>query len=96
MVYFIACIRMNDSNENSSYMEYIREVKPIVEQFGGRYLIRSDKIMALSEKWRPDRVIVIEWDSKSRLEECFSSEIYLAIAGKRERAVESSAIIVEG
>lgn len=95
MVYFIACIRMNDNSKNSSYMEYIREVKQIVEQFGGRYLVRSDKVTALSKKWKPDRVIVIEWDSKRQMEECFSSGTYRAIAGKRERAVESSAIIVE-
>lgn len=96
MVYFIACIKMEKNGVIQPYRDYIWEVKPIVEKFGGRYIVRSDKITALSETWNPKRVIIIEWDSREQLEQCFSSKEYCRIAGKRENSVDSAAIIVEG
>lgn len=93
--YFIANIYFEARNE-ASYRDYIQEVKPIVEQFGGRYLVRTERITHLSEDWKPDRVIVIEFPSQERLEACFSSEQYRNIKSKRENSVRSMAIIVNG
>lgn len=94
MVYFIATIYKEGDTDITEYEEYIERVKPIVEHFGGRYLARTDNITALSEKWKPDRVILIEWDSREQLERCFSSEEYKAICSKRENSVDSRAIII--
>ncbi|MDE7061811.1 MAG: DUF1330 domain-containing protein [Lachnospiraceae bacterium] len=96
MVYFIACIKTDINGKPQRYQEYIREVEPIVKRFGGRYMVRSDRVTNLSEDWKPDRVIIIEWDSREQLEQCFRSEEYQKIAGKRENSVDSKAIIVEG
>lgn len=96
MVYFIACIETDIDGKPQRYQEYIREVEPIVKRFGGRYIVRSDKVTNLSEDWKPDRVIIIEWDSREQLERCFDSKEYRKIAGKRENSVDSKAIIVEG
>lgn len=45
MVYFIACITTDENKDVSLYEEYIREVQPIVECFGGKYVVRSNQIM---------------------------------------------------
>lgn len=95
MVYFIATIFTPDKQKNHQYEEYIQLVKPIVESYGGRYLLRSNKITALHKIWEPERIIVIEWDTKEQLQKCFDSEEYKKIAGKREGSVDSRAIIVE-
>lgn len=68
MVYFIVTIQRDRERDCSDYEDYIRRVKPIVERYGGRYLIRSDKVEALQEQWQPDRVIVIAWDTKEQME----------------------------
>lgn len=99
-VYFIAGIKKNEKANTREYEDYIRQVKPIVEKYGGRYKTRSDRVTIFGSgssvsPWKPDRVILIEWDDRRQLERCFSSEEYGKIAGKRERAVSSSAIIVE-
>lgn len=96
MFYFIVTIHSDNIEEINDYQEYIELVKPIVESYGGRYLVRSNKITALQNKWIPDRVIIIEWKTREQLEACFSSKEYRAIAGKRENSVDSRAIIVEG
>lgn len=95
MIYFIVTIQRDRERDCSDYEDYIRRVKPIVERYGGRYLIRSDKVEALQEQWQPDRVIVIAWDTKEQMETCFSSEEYRRIAAKREKTVDSRAIVVE-
>ena len=95
MIYFMVTVKKDNQKDCSDYEDYIRLVKPIVERYGGRYLIRSDKVEALQEQWRPDRVIVIAWDTREQMTACFSSEEYQRIAKKREKTVDSRAIIVE-
>jgi uncharacterized protein (DUF1330 family) len=95
MVYFIATAFLNDTKDNDAYYEYIERVKSIVNVYHGRYLVRSDKITSLSPLWTPDRVIVIEFDTREHLDACFMSEEYRQISALRENSVDSRAIIVE-
>lgn len=94
MVYFVATI-YRDKGMNKEYVDYMKKVVPIVEKYNGRYLIRSEKITALNADWKPDRVIIIEFETKEHLEKCFSSEEYKSIACLRENSVVSNAIIIE-
>ena len=96
MVYSIAAIMIDPQKGAGEYEGYIRRVKPVVERYGGRYLLRSEKITPLTSRWEPDRMIVIEWDSREQLELCFNSSAYRKIAGMRENSVDSRAVIVEG
>lgn len=95
MVYFIATIYTEKSKDKTDYATYIEEVKPIVERYGGRYLVRTNRIISLSAKWNPERIIIIQWESREQLEACFESQEYRKIAAKRENSVDSRAIIVE-
>ena len=96
MIYFVVTIYAEKNSDNREYESYIQEVKPIVERFGGRYLVRTNHVIPLSEKWKPNRVIIIEWESREQLETCFDSAEYRKIAAKRENSVDSRAIIVGG
>lgn len=95
MVYFVATIYYDKGNDLNTYHDYINAVKPIVQKYHGRYLARSESITALSTDWKPDRVILIEFDTREQLDICFSSEEYQQIAGLREYSVDSKAIIIE-
>lgn len=94
VVYFVATIYFNKRTDNT-YLDYIERVVPIVEKYNGRYVIRSEKVTYLSQEWKPSRVIIIEFDTREHLEECFASEEYKKIASLRECSVNSNAIIVE-
>lgn len=96
MYYFIVSVFQDKKKERDEYGEYIELVKPIVEKYGGRYLVRSNKVTSLQKEYSPERVVIIEWKSKEQLKACFSSEEYKKIAGKRENSVDSRAMIVEG
>lgn len=95
MVYFVATIYYDKGNDLTAYHDYINAVKPIAQKYHGRYLARSESITALSTDWKPDRVILIEFDTREQLDICFSSEEYQKIAGLRKYSVDSKAIIIE-
>jgi uncharacterized protein (DUF1330 family) len=93
--YFIVTVRIGNVNNREQYDAYIEKVKPIAESFGGKYLVRSEMITALSDNWNPDRVIIIKFDSKEQITKWLSSPQYHEIAHLRINSVESEAIIVE-
>lgn len=62
--YFTVDIYMDGNAGRVLYDEYIREVKPIVESFGGEYLVRTEKITSLHPERKPQRVIIIRFPSQ--------------------------------
>ena len=78
-----------------SYDDYIEKVKPIVESYGGEYLARTENVTALSPLRRPDRVIIIRFPSKEKLDACFASDEYRQIMHERMDSVDARALIVE-
>ena len=94
--YFMVNIYLEDKNSRKMYDEYIKKVKPIVESYGGEYLIRTEDILAFDENWKPDRVIVIRFENKKAMDKCFSSEEYQEIKNLRINSVDSRVIIVNG
>lgn len=97
----MACYFMIDTyipqyGNREEYDYYIEKVRPIVESYGGEYLIRTEKVECLSEKRVPQRVILIKFPTKAKLEECFACQEYRAIMSKRVNSVDARAIIVEG
>ena len=93
--YFIVDTYIDEKKNQSEYEKYIALVKPIVESYGGAYLVRSNKVTALSEKRNPQRVIIIRFPSRAELEKCFASTEYNEIMRKREENVDARALIVE-
>ncbi len=93
--FFIVTVETGENNERGSYDEYIAKVKPIVESYGGKYLIRSEQITLWAGEKKPDRIIVIQFDDRQQLDRCFASAEYAAVKGLREDSVKTNAIIVE-
>lgn len=93
--YFIVSVTVGEG-DREMYDEYILKVKPIVERFGGEYLVRTENITAWSDKWSPDRIIVIRFENREVLEKCFSSADYNEVRDLRINSVDARAIIVEG
>jgi uncharacterized protein (DUF1330 family) len=67
-----------------------------VEQYGGRYLVRGGKTVAVSGNWNPERLLVIEFESLTDLQNCFSSQAYKLVAHLRIESTRSRSLIAEG
>lgn len=94
MVYYIASNTVNPGGREK-YDGYIERVAAIVEGHGGRYVVRSEKISVYSGNWKPDRLIVIAFETRQQLENCFSSPEYQEIKKMRAGAVTGNSIVVE-
>lgn len=94
--YFMVDTYIDAKKGRGEYDAYIAAVKPIVESYGGVYLVRSDEVEPLGPGRAPQRVIVIRFESRADLDACFASPEYRAIMAKRARSVDARAVIVEG
>ena len=94
--YFMVDTYIDEERGRGEYDSYIRQVKPIVEAYGGKYLVRTEHVSHLSGKRTPQRVIVVRFDTREQLDGCFSSPEYRDIMSKRAESVDSRAIIAEG
>ena len=74
--YFIVDTYIDEKKGRGLYDEYIRNVKSIVERFGGEYLVRTEKITSLHPNRTPQRVIIIKFPSRQVMDNCFASEDY--------------------
>lgn len=83
-------------NKPQNYEEYIKKVIPIVEKYGGKYLIRSEDVFSFDMDYIPSRVIIIEFQNKKDIFKCFNSKEYKKIMNLRKESVKSRAIIVGG
>lgn len=91
--YVLIEIEIHDRNP---YFQYIEKARPIIESYGGHYLIRGGKITPLFGDWNPERIILIEFPSHENVERCFNSKEYLEIAKLRENSTNTRSIIIEG
>lgn len=94
--YFMVDTYIDEKKGRGMYDEYIRKVKPIVESFGGEYLLRTEAIVSLHPERSPQRVILIKFPSRQALDACFASDSYQNIMQERIGSVDARALIVEG
>ena len=81
--------------EVEKYNQYIDQVSPIVEKYGGHYHVRGENIKSFGS-WKPERVIVIEFQNEDQIQKWLTSPEYSEIAPLREEGAAAQAIIVEG
>ena len=77
------------------YNQYIDLVSPIVENYGGHYHVRGENIRSFGT-WKPERIIVIEFQSEDQIQNWLNAPEYAEIAPFREEGADTQAIIVEG
>ena len=93
--FFIIDVYIDKSKGRGSYDDYIEKVKPIVEKYGGEYIARTENVTSLSPLRKPDRVIIIKFPSREKLDACFASDEYRRIMHERTDSVDARAVIVE-
>lgn len=76
------------------YAEYMHQVPAVINQYKGRYIVHSGKVTPSSGGWKPNRIILVEFDSLGDLRKCFASSEYAALA-PRERSTVTRPVIIE-
>jgi len=80
--------------DQEMYGDYIKKVVNIIQSHNGEYIARSNKILPFAGD-KPERAIVIAFDSMEEAKNCFLSEEYEKIKHLRENSTRSRAFFIE-
>jgi uncharacterized protein (DUF1330 family) len=78
------------------YEEYKRQVAPLIERFGGRYVARGGHFEVLEGDWEPHRLVVLEFPDLPSLRLWYHSPEYAPIKAIRQGAADCRLIMLEG
>lgn len=82
-------------NNPEAYQEYVVRDTPILEGYGGRFIVRGGRSEA-PEGPMKDRHVVIEFDSFEEARRAYFSEEYQEVLQIRLKNASSDIILVEG
>jgi len=91
-VFFV--ISTSEIVDQQRYDKYAKLARPIVESYGGEYLLQSDKVIA-SKDWQTQKIVIIKFSSKEHLDQCFQSHEYKEIIPLREGSIVSRFVMLE-
>lgn len=91
---FLLVVEIEEIFDHELYGRYIREVINIIKSHNGQYIARSDKIHTVAGQ-KPQRCIIIGFDSKEQIDNFLQSDEYRKIKPLRENNTKSKAFIVE-
>ena len=93
-VYMIGDVDIKNIEEYKKYME---KVKPMIESYGGEYLIRGGDIDALETNlWEPTRMVLVKFPNKEKAMEWYNSDEYKPYKNIRLDNASSNILMVEG
>jgi len=90
--YWIAHITVKDPEE---YAEYVRLDTPVVERFGGKFLVRGGRNETPETKQK-DRHVIVEFSDYDTALACYESPDYQRAAKIRRAHSDSDIVIIEG
>ncbi|HIF71952.1 MAG TPA: DUF1330 domain-containing protein [Dehalococcoidia bacterium] len=85
-----------DVKDQEAYEEYRRLVPPLIEKYGGRYIVRGGEITPGEGDWDLHRVVILKFPSTEKALALFSADEYAPVAAIRHKAADSKTFIVEG
>lgn len=80
--------------DQEMYAKYIKQVVRIIQAHNGEYIARSNKITPFGGD-KPERSIIIAFNSMEEARGCFCSEEYKKIKHFREDSTKSRAFFIE-
>lgn len=91
--YWIGAHAITDA---AKFDAYLRAVVPMIERHGGRYLTKPGTHDVLEGRWRPNRVVIVEFPDMAALKRWYGSPEYQPMIAMRRLAADDLLIAVEG
>ena len=91
--YLIAQVNVTDPE---TFVQYSSRVPGVIEQYGGRYLVRGGATEAIEGSWRPARLVVVEFPSMQQLKRFYHSDEYAPLIELRNQSARTDMTFAEG
>ena len=69
---------------------------PLVEKYGGKYLVRGGGYEKVEGDWSPNRLVAIEFEDLDRAKAFYFSAEYAPVMEIRKQSSTGNVLIVEG
>ena len=92
--YLIAELDVYD--ETVFYDEYMKAVGPVLESYGARFLVATDRPEVAEGDRMVKRVVLLEFDTFGRAKEFYYSDDYQKVATLRFKSANSHLYLLEG
>ena len=89
------CVAYLDVTNQEAYGKYSSQAPGVIEKFGGRIRVRGGRSEMLEGPAVPDRIILLEFDSRTRAESWYNSAEYREISKDRVGAANLWLTVVE-
>ena len=76
--------------------EYKKKAAPLVQKFGGKYIILGGPFAVVEGSWKPTFLVMIEFPTYEKANEWYMSPEHKEAKAVRLSAVDSNGIIVGG
>jgi len=76
--------------------QYKTRVAPVVQQYGGRYVVLGGKVDLVEGAWKPTFPVMIEFPTLEQAHRWYHSEEYRELKALRLSAGRFNAIFMEG
>jgi len=91
--YLIANIEVKDP---AKFEEYRQKVVPVIQKFGGRYLVRGGDVRRLEGNLPLKRLVVLEFPTIEAAQQFYDSAKYEPILKLRLSSTQSDLVLVQG
>jgi uncharacterized protein (DUF1330 family) len=80
----------------TKFSQYREKVMPILEQHGGRFLVRGGNMKVVEGEWPYPRLVILEFPTREAVDTWYHSPEYQAILPLRLQGCKSNLIVVDG
>jgi uncharacterized protein (DUF1330 family) len=85
-----------DIHDVGRYQVFMEQVKPALEQTGGRYLTRGGPHRVWEGDWTPRRIVVLEFPSQAAWESFYGGPVYQGLKSIRDACSSARLVSVAG
>jgi len=91
--YVIVDIKIEDPE---TYEKYKASVKPSIDKYGGKFVVRGGATETLEGTWSPERLVILEFESAAQAKKWWASEEYAGPKAMRQSSATAHLIVAEG
>ena len=82
--------------DTAQYHEFMKGVKPAIEEAGGKYLARGGAHKVYEGDWEPRRIVLFEFPSVQAFESFYNGPVYQRLKPIRDACSSARLVSVEG
>ena len=79
-----------------AFSEYIQKIPRLIARHSGKYIVQGVEPKILEGEWKPERVVIIEFPSRTNAESFYNDSEAKALFEIRYKSTHSNLMLIDG